>query len=111
MIYLASPYSHADADVREERFNEAVRHAAIYWQRGEVVFSPIAHSHPIALHGISGEWEQWAEFDEAIIRACSLVRVLMLDGWLLSRGIKAEIEIAAVWDIPVEYAKPLLGDT
>lgn len=104
---MASPYSHDNAAVREERFREAVRHAAIYWQRGEVVFSPIAHSHPIALHGISGAWEQWAEFDERIIRACSLVRVLQLAGWRESRGIAAELAIAEAAGIPVEYVAPL----
>ncbi|MCP4786572.1 MAG: DUF1937 family protein [Fuerstiella sp.] len=48
MIYLASPYSHSDANIREKRFRDVCRTAARLMRNGDVVFSPIAHGHPIA---------------------------------------------------------------
>ena len=96
MIYLASPYSHPDPRVRQERYEAAVAYAAAMWREGRTVFSPIAHSHPIALlmpEG-GGTWEQWAEFDRIIIEACSSIWVLMLPGWRESKGVAAEVKIA-----------------
>jgi hypothetical protein len=51
-------------------------------ERGEVVFSPIAHTHPIALKGsLPTDWEYWKKVDEEFIKACSKLGVLILDGW------------------------------
>lgn len=110
MIYLASPYSHEDPAVEHARFEAVVREAALMWRRGLVVFSPIAHSHPIALHGVSGAWEQWAAFDEAIIGACSELWVLKLQGWETSRGIAAEVGIAERLGLPVQHVEPTPSD-
>ena len=40
MIYLASPYSHPDPAVREERFREACRAAAKLISLGRIVSRP-----------------------------------------------------------------------
>ncbi len=53
MIYLASPYSHPDAVVREYRFRAACQAAASVMRSGQHVFSPIAHSHAIAEYGVA----------------------------------------------------------
>jgi nucleoside 2-deoxyribosyltransferase len=47
VIYLASPYSHPDPAVRQCRFELACMAAARRMERGLIVYSPIAHSHPI----------------------------------------------------------------
>ena len=104
MIYLASPYSHINAGVRKKRYERAVSHAALLMrEQGEAVFSPIAHSHPIALHGLDGTWETWAEMDLAIIALCLELVVLQLPGWDRSRGIKAEVAEAERLGILVTY--------
>lgn len=110
MIYLASPYMHADEAVKAARWSAAVD-AAIWLMAasGEAVFSPIAHSHHMHVRSggeIGGDWTQWAEFDTAIIAACSRFVVLRLDGWEASRGIKAEAEIATALGIAIEYMEP-----
>lgn len=105
MIYLASPYSDPDPTIRQARYEEAVRYAARLWAEGKIVFSPIAHSHPIALHGIDGQWKQWQEFDCTIIRACSEMWILMLPGWEQSRGIAAETAYAATIGLPIAYVQ------
>lgn len=106
MIYLASPYTHSDPAVREARFQAACRQAAGMLRCGVPVFSPIAHTHPIAAHGLPPEWDFWADYDRAFLEMCSEVWVLMLDGWWESKGVQAEIEIAAGLEKPVVYVEP-----
>jgi len=95
MIYLASPYSHPKEEVRTMRFNRAVDAVIALHRQGKFVFSPIVHSHPLALCGLGGTWKDWAAWDEAFMRRCSSVLVLQLDGWQHSVGVQAEIEMAA----------------
>ena len=98
-IYLASPYSHPDPKVREERARLACVAAAEIMRSGHLVLSPIAHSHPIALAGnLPLDFEYWREFDESLIDWCDQVWVLMIDGWMDSKGIKAEVEYAEKTD-------------
>ena len=106
MIYLASPYTHPDPAVREARFQAACRQAAEMLRCGVRVFSPIAHTHPIAAHGLPPEWDFWAEYDRAFLEMCDEVWVLMLDGWRESRGVRAEVEIAVSMGKSVVYVEP-----
>jgi nucleoside 2-deoxyribosyltransferase len=103
MIYLASPYSHPDPAVREQRFHAACRAAVAMLHTGRVVFSPIAHSHPLAQHGLPGNWHFWEQYDRAFLERCDEVVVLMLDGWQESVGVQAEIRIARELGMPVRY--------
>lgn len=103
MIYLASPYSHPDAAVRQQRFESACRAAAELIRRGHVVFSPIAHSHSIAQHGLPVDWRFWEAQDRRLLAACDELWVLTLDGWRESRGVQAEIAIARAAGKPVRF--------
>jgi hypothetical protein len=76
MIYLASPYSHPDAFVRERRFQAACEAAARLMQDGHHVFSPIAHSLTIAVHGVPTDWTYWKTFDSHMLAACGELAVL-----------------------------------
>ena len=105
--YLASPYTHDDADVRHERYVCACRAAAYLMARGEVIFSPIAHSHPIEQQGgrmESGEF--WRRQDEPYLEFCSKLYVLLLAGWDRSAGVAHEIRRAIERGIPVEFIEP-----
>ena len=69
MIYLAVPYSHADPAVRVARFDAVNKVAAKMMRDGLHVFSPISHTHPIALAGdLPGGWEYWEAYDRALIK-------------------------------------------
>ena len=103
MIYIASPYSDPSAMVREARFRAVCRHAAEMMRKGEHVFSPIAHCHPLAEHGLPGDWAFWCEYDRAMLSRCTRLVVLKLPGWDKSDGVKAEIEIAREVGLPVDY--------
>ena len=110
MIYLASPYSHPDPAVREERFREVSRYAAHLIRRGEVVFCPIAHSHPIEVHAddvLPGGWGFWSRIDTPFLAAADEVRVLRLPGWTASEGVRGEVDLALRLGIPVTYVDPV----
>ena len=88
MIYLASPYSHPDADVRQARHDLAVEAAiAIMQDIGEAVFSPIAHSHYMhewSNGTIGGNWEQTVGLIGNPYRASRGIRVNTRILWVTS---------------------------
>lgn len=106
MIYLASPYSHSEAVVREERFRAACQATARLIAAGHVVFSPIVHGHPLVHHGLPTDWSFWEQFDRDHLVRCDEVVVLTLDGWRESVGVAAEIRIAEELGKPVRYLAP-----
>lgn len=105
MIYLASPYS-GTPEEQEERFQAVCCKAAELMRDGHMVFSPIAHSHPIAFYGLPKDFGFWEKMDCWWIRACTKIVVLMLPGWELSVGVRAEIDYAKQIGKAVSYLKP-----
>lgn len=104
MIYLASPYSHSDKEVMERRFSEACEIAGKLMAAGLVIFCPTAHTHPIAVRcELPRGWYYWHKFDYEFIAASSKVVVAMMDGWIDSKGVTAEISIALQLGKVVEY--------
>lgn len=104
MIYLATPYSHDDPNVRAARFDQACIIAGTLMNSGHLVFSPIAHSHPIALKcELPTTWDYWRRYDYRMLLCSTKLVVAMMDGWQESKGVQAEITIAKEFDIPIEY--------
>lgn len=103
-VYLASPYSHHDPTVREARFQAVCRLAAGLMNMGMVVYSPIAHTHPIAVsHALPTTWAFWQRMDSVFVLKADRLLVACLDGWKESTGVQAEIKLATEAGIPVEY--------
>lgn len=103
LTYLASPYSHKDQSVMVERFDIICEYAAELMRNGLHIYSPIAHTHPIAQYGLPKGWEYWEALDTQFLKASEKMIVYMMDGWEESKGIAAEIKIAISLNIPVEY--------
>lgn len=104
MIYIASPYSHPDSEVREARYKAAQKKNAEMLNLGLFAYSPIAHAHPIALeHELPTDFDFWREFNFDMITLAEELHVLTLDGWELSKGVKGEIEYAESLGISVVY--------
>jgi nucleoside 2-deoxyribosyltransferase len=103
MVYLASPYSHPDPAVREQRFQAVCRAVAALLRAGHVVFSPIVHCHALVPHGLPTDWAFWQRVDREHLERCDEVVVLMLDGWEVSEGVQAEIGVARALGKPVRY--------
>lgn len=105
MIYLASPYSHPEEQVRNDRYYIVMKVAVEqYFQKGLIVYSPIIHWHVAAfMHDLPGDHETWMKQDKGMIRISEALHVLRIDGWDTSKGVKSEIEFANLLEIPVVY--------
>ncbi len=104
LIYLATPYSHEDLAVQLDRFNQVNKLAAVLMGAGLHIYSPISHTHPIAVEGnLPTSWQYWEQYLRAILPSCAVLAVFMQDGWKQSTGVTAEIEIANAQGIPVVY--------
>jgi hypothetical protein len=95
-IFLACPYSHADANVTHERFLACNKVAATIVESGNAVFSQVSMSHPINL-AFEGKdnaaiGKLWAPVDAVFMDVMEELIILDLPGWDLSSGIKREIE-------------------
>ncbi len=115
MIYLASPYTykHEDPDrvnlIQRLRFETINAFAAQLMLDGVRLFSPISHTHPIALAGdLPVSWDYWERYDREMLSFCESVIVLMLPGWRESTGVQNEIKISRDMGLSVEYVDPVL---
>lgn len=108
--YLASPYTHPDPHVMHLRYHAACKAAAALMAQGKVVFSPIAHSHPICDHlpdDKRTDFDFWMAQDLPVLRAADELVVLKLPGWGMSRGVHREIQEATDMGKPVTYLEAL----
>lgn len=106
LVYLATPYNHPDASVRERRFLTACKVAGHFMRQGVHLFCPIAHTHPIALAGdLPKGWDYWQAYDRAMLSACTELWVVKMEGWQESAGIRGEIEIARELGLKIQYVE------
>ena len=111
LIYLASPYHHADPEVMEQRFRQVARMAGRLMLDGHVVYSPIVHCHPIAsMINLPRDWAFWERFDRTMLARCDAVWVVKLPGWESSKGVSAEMRIAEELGLPITWIDPAAGD-
>ena len=105
LIYLASPYTHADDAVRYFREQEICRIAAALKRQGKHAYCPIAETTSVARHGklVNTTWEEWREDDLTLLSRCDEIQVAMIDGWNESRGIRGEVKFALKNNIPVSF--------
>lgn len=108
IAYLACPYSHQDKKMMAVRFRMAnVIAGILIKERGDVVFSPISHSHTIARDaGIDPLWTGWYEQDTVILGLCQKLYVLNIPGWRESSGVQKEIALAEKLGLPIEHLNP-----
>lgn len=113
-IYLSSPYSSVlpngepDHDLMESRFRAACIAAGHLMRQGHVVFSPIAHSHPIhKACDLPNTYEFWVEGQDLyLLELFDELAVLMLPGWEVSKGIRSEINQALTDGMDITYRRP-----
>lgn len=103
-IYLATPYFHKDPAIRQRRFEIINRIAAGLIAAGDIVFSPISHSHPIALaKALPLRFDYWEASDRAFIAWADELWVYKGTGWTESTGVWREVLIARELGKPVRY--------
>ncbi len=107
-VYVASPYWHADPDVRAERVNTAALTTLSLINAGVFAYSPVVHSKLLVDVAIAHDEEPseavWRAHGLGMIASFSVLLVLEMDGTSLSTGVSAEVETARKRSIPVVYA-------
>lgn len=93
LAYLATPYSKYPEGI-DRAFIDAAKLAAKLLRAGVKVYSPIAHTHPLAVHGNLDPLDHsiWMPFDHAMMAAADILVVAHMDGWQASYGIAEEIK-------------------
>jgi hypothetical protein len=109
VIYLGCPYS-GTPETQEWRFQTINHISGVLMTLGNVVFSPISHSHPIQTHPLSrteSTYNFWVNGQDLhILRRCDILAVCRLPGWERSIGLQAEITMARAWDIKIVHLVP-----
>lgn len=104
LIYLASPYSHADHKMQELRFNQICEVAGFMLNNGWHVHSPIAHTHPIACKcSLPKDYAFWQGYNKAVLSRCSHLIIVKMDGWNKSVGVHGEFLLALEMNIPIHH--------
>lgn len=96
MIYVASPYSHPDPLVMEERYQQAQQWVGENAPKfAELLYSPIVYWHPIAvLHNLPRDAFYWQQVNEDTMRAASSMILLELPDYQSSVGVNLELVLA-----------------
>lgn len=103
LLYIACPYSSTDLLIQKERFKKVSKFAGKLVQAGNLVYSPISHSAPMAWENKMGaKFSDWELLDFFYIDRADIVIVYMLEGWEESVGIAQELERA------IENGKPVI---
>ena len=105
--YLASPYSKYK-DGLERAFIVVCNNAGLLIAAGVPVYSPIAHTHSIAVHAGMDPFDHkiWLPADEPMMHAAHGLIVLKMQGWEESYGIGEELKIFTAAGKPIIYMEP-----
>jgi len=102
LIYLASPFTHENTNVEHHRFIQAEVITALILKNNFNVFSPIVHCYEIAKKfTLPSHFEFWAKYDEAMLKRCTHVVILDIEGWEISKGVANEKRLAEKYNIPI----------
>jgi hypothetical protein len=106
--YLASPYTHPDKAVMQQRFEAAERCLAWLLSMKIWTYAPIVHCHALAMkYALPPNHEFWLDYDRAMIYGASGVLVLKIDGWRESKGVMAEMLYAKDNYVYISYVRPV----
>ena len=82
-VYLASPFSHPDPEVRKARVAAIAKITARLIAEGHIVFSPVAYTAEIQKDGDPPAG--WYHFTLRQLAACTHLLVVKMDGWQKAR--------------------------
>ena len=107
LVYLATPYGKYPYGI-EAAFRDAAVLAARLLRAGMLVYSPIAHTHPIAIYGDIPPTDNsiWLPFDETMMRLAKTLVVAKMVSWEFSSGIAHEIKFFTEQAKPIYFLEP-----
>ena len=90
--YLATPYAHKTAHMRDLRAKAALRITSFLMKNRMYVFSPILHNHKVNQSGALKDWTHgdMLQYDAPFMEAASIIIVSKIPGWEVSVGVKQE---------------------
>jgi hypothetical protein len=102
--YLASPYSRYPKGI-EQAFIDISKIGGTLIKAGVPVFCPIAHSHPVAIHGDiePSNHDVWLPLDFHMMRKAVGIIVAKMETWDTSYGVSVEIDFFTKAGLPVIY--------
>jgi hypothetical protein len=105
--YLASPYSKYEYGI-VAAWEDICEDAGLLIKAGVPVYSPIAHTHPIAVHADIDPYAHdiWLPADAPLMEAAHGLIVNMMPGWKESYGISVEIKAFEDAGKPIIYMSP-----
>ncbi len=109
IAYLATPYSRYPGGI-EKAFKDAAKLAGHLLCAGIKVYSPICHTHPIAIYGALDALDHsiWLPFDEAMMEAADALIVAHMEGWEESRGLAHEVRFFEDAGKPIYDLDPVM---
>lgn len=104
LVYVATPYSKYPKGI-EAAFRDACKVTAALIEDGINAYSPIAHTHPVAIYGKIDPLDHgiWMKFDAAMMEAATELLVIEMPGWKESKGIAIEVETFRKAGKPITY--------
>ena len=103
MIYLASPYTHNDQNIRLLR----AKAAAFVMETNPKIYSPIVYGHAAeSMIGKQLPYRTWITHGLDMLSRMDSIEVLKLPGWKQSEGMAVEIEYAVLNNMKIEYLDP-----
>ena len=91
LIFLSSPYTHADAARRESRYRTVFNCLGKLMQKKLIVYSPIAHCHELGIQfELPFDAAYWEEYNTTMLRRCDGMYILDMEGTAESVGVAEE---------------------
>lgn len=101
MVYVCCPYWHEDESVRNYRRRKAIEYSTVLVKKGVPCYSPLLYTERFKNDNTKEGY--WIEHGRRMLDACDEVRVLCLDGWEESNGVKGEIQRAEELGLEIKY--------
>lgn len=107
LAYLATPYTRAPGGLHEA-WIDACRLVAQLIREGVMAYSPIAHTHPVAIYGDLDPKDHsiWLPYDALMMAKADCLIVAHLPGWESSKGIAHEIGVFKAAGKPIYDLNP-----
>lgn len=106
-VYIATPYTKYRQGI-QEAWKAAVEVCGKLKHAGVTLYSPIVHSHPIAILGDIDplDFKMWIKDNESQVADADAIAVIQMEGWEESYGVKVETDAFIVAKKPVYLVHP-----
>lgn len=107
--FLCSPYTKYHRGLAGAYLDICRIASRIRLMHGLAIFSPICHSHGMAMHGELPPVDRdfWREFNKPFRELCGGALVATMDGWLESDGVGDEISDFECAGKPIVFVDPV----